>query len=345
MKNAQSPLPHIALTIILLSGVQPCLAADDAPPTPAASAAVGAPRWVDYPDNPVLAPGPAGSFDAGALGTMNVLKVGKIFHMYYEAWGVRSGKSDNWSEFTSLQIGHATSADGIHWQKDPANPVLPKGSGDDWDRDGTWDPFVMYENGVFKMWYGGGQQHCDWGYAVSTDGVHFVKKGRISQIGQVEDDHVVHDPASGHYFMYYRDRVHAPYGLPYRAESTDETHFDFAGAKMIEIAGLPDKGCYKFPHVFQEGGLWHMYFCKYVGPNCKNCWTGYATSQDGRHWQVRNPKVLLGHDAYVVKVAGNLHFLYYGRPGHYDQKDCDIRLAVLKGNLTDLAETQPVKQP
>jgi hypothetical protein len=70
-----------------------------------------------------------------------------------------------WKQFDGLQhlqIGQATSRDGVHWTKDPANPVLPKGTGDDWDRDG-WDPFVLYEKGVFKMWYGGGMKHCDWG--------------------------------------------------------------------------------------------------------------------------------------------------------------------------------------
>src|ERR1017187_4752789 len=68
---------------------------------------------------------------------------------------------------------------------------------------GSWDPFVLYEDGVFKMWYGGGENtHCDWGYAVSADGMHFVKKGQLSHLGNVEDDHVVHDKATGRYFMY-----------------------------------------------------------------------------------------------------------------------------------------------
>ena len=50
--------------------------------------------------------------------------------MYYEAWGIRGHSSQ---DYRSLQIGHATSRDGLHWTKDPANPVLPKGSGNAWD--------------------------------------------------------------------------------------------------------------------------------------------------------------------------------------------------------------------
>ena len=80
-----------------------------------------------YEGNPVLAPGGKGTWDAGALGSMTVVKVKDIYHLYYEAWGVRSKKAWSQEEYNSLQIGHATSADGVHWMKDPANPVVPKG--------------------------------------------------------------------------------------------------------------------------------------------------------------------------------------------------------------------------
>ncbi len=46
--------------------------------------------WKAYDGNPVLSVGETDAWDAGALGSMSVLKVGDTFHMYYEAWGVRS---------------------------------------------------------------------------------------------------------------------------------------------------------------------------------------------------------------------------------------------------------------
>jgi hypothetical protein len=122
----------------------------------------------DYTANPVLKPGRPGEWDAASIGSMSVLKVGEIFHLYYEAWGsARSGQVD----YTSLQIGHAVSYDGLTWAKDPANPVLPAAAEGQWDHAGTWDPFVLFEDGKFKMWYGGGcDPHCEWGYAESGDG-------------------------------------------------------------------------------------------------------------------------------------------------------------------------------
>jgi hypothetical protein len=80
-----------------------------------------------YEGNPVISPGSVGTFDAGALGSMTILKVEDTFHIYYEGWGVRSEKEWDAAEYETLQIGHATSKDGIHWTKDPNNPVLTQG--------------------------------------------------------------------------------------------------------------------------------------------------------------------------------------------------------------------------
>ena len=266
---------------------------------------------------------------------MTVLKAGDVYHMYYEAWALRE-KDDQ--DYASLQICHATSPDGVHWTKDRANPVLPKGGPGEWDHDGTWDPFVLYENGLFKMWYGGGMgTHCDWGYAVSRDGVHFDKKGRISRLGRVEDDHVIHDQGRGRYYMYYWDRNHEPMGL-FRAESPNETDFDFARAVPIRIAGLKYPAMYKFTHVIRDEGVWHMFFGEFVRPGCKDCRTGYATSPDGLQWTVRNPALLVGQDGEILKVADDQWLLYYGPDGFFDQKGCDIRLAAHTGRLADLAK-------
>jgi hypothetical protein len=293
------------------------------------------PDWIIHPSNPLLKPGPKDAWDAGALGSMTVTKAGDLFHMYYEAWGVRGQKLE---DYNSLQIGHATSKDGLHWIKDPANPILPKGAAGAWDADGTWDPFILYEDGQYKMWYGGGMdQHCDWGYAVSTDGVHFEKKGRISHLGNLEDDHIVHDKTTGHYFMYYWDRKFEPSGL-FRAESPDETHFDFAHAARIEIQGLDTQAMYKFTQVIENDGRWEMFFGKFVRPGCKSCNTGFATSSDGLHWFAKRMNLLAGIDGEVLNVADSTWIMYYGRDGYFDNAGQDIRAATYRGKLADLAE-------
>ncbi|MCD6287894.1 MAG: hypothetical protein J7M12_02140, partial [Candidatus Hydrogenedentes bacterium] len=157
-------------------------------------------RWHKYSGNPILEPGTQGQWDSWTLATMNVLKVGDMCHMYYEAGS--KGVID-------FQIGHAISEDGVHWTKDPANPVIPFGRHGAWDDTETWDPFVLYEDGVFKMWYGGttvrnGKRDFQIGYATSRDGSRFTGRVRISHYtrGNVGDMHVVHDKQSSKYYMY-----------------------------------------------------------------------------------------------------------------------------------------------
>ena len=63
-----------------------------------------------HPHNPVLCCGASGEWDAGALGSMTILKVGELFHMYCEGWGIRENSA---VDYNTLQIGHAMSRDGL----------------------------------------------------------------------------------------------------------------------------------------------------------------------------------------------------------------------------------------
>lgn len=290
-------------------------------------------RWAKYAGNPVLKPGANGKWDSWTLATMNVLKVGDTCHMYYEAG--RKGVID-------FQIGHAVSTDGIHWVKDPVDPVIPFGQRGEWDDAETWDPFVLYEDGIFKMWYGGttvlkGRRDFQIGYATSRDGTHFTKRGQISHYarGNVGDMHVVHDEQSGKYYMYYLDRNYRTSTL-LRAESPNEIGFDFDNAVRIEVEG--EENGYRCPHVFIDSSAWYMYYgFKYEKR------AGYATSADGLHWNAQNTAVIEGHDPEILRMADDLYLLFYC-PTKYNmghKPGCDIRVAVFEGNLNELAPTEP----
>lgn len=290
--------------------------------------------WKVYEKNPVLTVGGKGEWDAGALGTMSVVKVGDVFHMYYEAWGQRSGIEWVKEDYYTLQIGHATSSDGIHWSKDPMNPVLPKGNEGEWDHHGIWDPFVLHEDGIFKMWHGGGaDDSCHWAYSTSVDGRNFTKHGKISDLGNVEDIHIVHDLKTGLYHMYYWDRAREPLGLCH-VVSPNETDFDFAKVETIEIEG--ENGMYKFPHVIQDQGTWYMFYGNFVRPNCPDGTIRLAVSKDGSRWVAKNRNLIPGHDGEVLKVGSKGWFMYWGPRGYYDSKDCSINLATYDGDLKNL---------
>jgi len=71
-------------------------------------------HWKQYPQ-PVFEPtGKPGTFDAAATSHTNVIAdPGHGYHLFYAG----GGSIDS--------IGHAYSPDGIHWQRDPANPLVP----------------------------------------------------------------------------------------------------------------------------------------------------------------------------------------------------------------------------
>ena len=284
--------------------------------------------WKPYPDNPIISPGSPGQWDSWGVMSMSVVKIGHIFHLYYE--GGATGVGD-------LQIGHVTSTDGLHWIKDPCNPVLRPGRDGQWDDGAVWDPFVLYEDGLFKMWYGGerkGHRSFQCGYAVSEDGTHFVKKGRISNFDteRIADIHVFHDDQSKRFYMYYWNWGQlAKDGERLRlAVSADETSFDFDNSLPVRIEG--EQAGHQYTQVFKEGQTWYMYY----GFETK-ARAGYATSLDGLHWKAQNTMLPGTEDAEVLKVGEKLYFMFYCPEGFQDEAHCDIRLAIYIGNLDDLA--------
>ena len=98
-----------------------------------------------------------------------MVKVGGLYHLYY----CSSRPREVW------KIGHATSADGIHWTKDPANPVLTPGKEGEWDGSSLGAPHVVHRQGRFFMFYSGGavQETPDFciGLATSSDGARWRK--------------------------------------------------------------------------------------------------------------------------------------------------------------------------
>jgi predicted GH43/DUF377 family glycosyl hydrolase len=65
-------------------------------------------------------------------------------------------------------------------QRHPDNPVLLPDPSSDWECYNVFNPAVIYDNGLFRMWYRA--QGLDWvsriGYAVSKDGVHWNRLRR-----------------------------------------------------------------------------------------------------------------------------------------------------------------------
>lgn len=161
-------------------------------------------NWEKHPGNPVLVPGGKGSWpEVKGLLYPNVVHDGENYHIWYSGW------NEGWQ---TAQIGHAVSADGIHWTKDEMNPVIPYGEGAAWDEHLTSSPMVRYEDGIFRCWYIGwssaSEKFPGIGYAVSRDGTEWEKIPEANFLNKAGDSNISHSSVihdGEEYLLFYTD--------------------------------------------------------------------------------------------------------------------------------------------
>jgi signal transduction histidine kinase/DNA-binding response OmpR family regulator/predicted GH43/DUF377 family glycosyl hydrolase len=123
--------------------------------------------WNDHPE-PVLSPGTADTWDAYLVSNPNVIFDGNGYHMWY------TGISNRIPKIASM--GYATSIDGIHWKKHPANPVLKHGKQGSWDDQWVVGYSVTTNGPQKEIWYFGYNLiKFEIGLATSQDGILWNK--------------------------------------------------------------------------------------------------------------------------------------------------------------------------
>ncbi|MHC4570460.1 MAG: glycoside hydrolase family protein [Planctomycetota bacterium] len=115
-----------------------------------------------------------------------VVKVNGTYHMWYNGFGTKP--------FSMLAISHATSSDGINWQRDPLNPVLIPSK--PWEmvkeKEGAVNqPTVLWNGKNFEMWYGSFKdkymRYSAISHAVSKDGSKWIKDSAPALVPGPED--------------------------------------------------------------------------------------------------------------------------------------------------------------
>ncbi len=127
-------------------------------------------HWTEYPGNPVMVAhaGWEGNrvhpswFSVGTNG----------YDLYYSGGTVG----------TQVQIGHATSLDGLTWTEDPANPVLSPDAPGSWDQWAVAHPYLITVGSQTRMYFSGYNDSANFllrtGYAtLSTAAVSYVSEG------------------------------------------------------------------------------------------------------------------------------------------------------------------------
>jgi hypothetical protein len=272
-----------------------------------AGMAVGQTEWIDDPGNPVIEPGPPGSWDEGGRSATSVLFDGSTYHMWFV------GFNDEAEE-----IGHATSPDGVEWTMDPANPVLTRGEPGEWDQTLVGSA-VIHDGTQFHMWYTAwdDDDHGRAGYATSPDGGVWTKHpgNPVMDVGcpgswdgtAVGPGTVIVD--GGIYKMWYQGGLLTATAYQTSvgfAESTDGISWTRRPDPILEPSEFPgawDPGYVGDPQIIFDGGTYHMW---YVGGEQSASTTafsiGYAYSGDGIEWtKHRGNPVLQYAGGYVYR--------------------------------------------
>ena len=122
--------------------------------------------WTKEGSNPVLHVGAPGSWEENGVSRPKVILDGSTYKMWYT--GVDSSGV--------IQVGYATSPDGISWTKHPGNPVLAVGAASSWEDEDVTGPTVLKDNGTYQMWYAGNAGSMfRIGHATSIDGIAWIK--------------------------------------------------------------------------------------------------------------------------------------------------------------------------
>jgi len=236
-----------------------------------------------YRDNSVVKEGSAGAWDDEGILEPSIVFAKGQYHLYYTGY-----------DGTDYAIGLARSDDGKVFAKYGTSSVVSKGAGGSYDGSGCREPSVVYEDGVFKMWYTGLNGAIpSISYATSNDGLTWAKYASnpvLTRPGSGWGSSEFGDPCvikvDGMYYMYLSGSASANNKLVGIATSKDGTTWNLHGSNpIVTKAGTGEFGRQEICDVtvVKDGPVFRMYFS---GRNtaAEKFKIGYGTSFDGFNW-------------------------------------------------------------
>lgn len=159
-----------------------------------------------------------------------------------------------------------------------------------WESSAIYEPSVIYDGGIFKMWYSGGWgSMAETGYATSTDGINWIKPLTVPVVG---NNHGGESGVScrnsvmkynGTYYMYYANGTGLEGDVICLATSTDGINFTKYGT-VIPVGSSGSWDRYNANTcAWVENGTFYMLY-ESGGPGTAFWKTGLATSSDGYTW-------------------------------------------------------------
>lgn len=219
--------------------------------------------WNKHAENPILAPGSVGEWDEIFVGEPYVIKEDNQYKMWFFG-----RNADGF-----MQIGYATSTDGISWIKYAGNPVFMVGDAGSWEELEVGLPCIIHQGGTYKMWYTGQDRSGNYaiGYATSPDGINWTRYGSnpifTPTIGTWDEDgvygsEVLFDGTT--YRMWYSTPIEWEIGY-----ATSQNGIDWTKSSNSPILGAGSLGEWDedgvvFPSVLLDGGRYKMWYTSHA---------------------------------------------------------------------------------
>jgi hypothetical protein len=230
----------------------------------------------------------------------------------------------------------------LNWNKYEDNPVM-EGIAGAWNQ-GVWNPVVIYENSLFKMWYMGRYYPTDTrqiGYATSPDGINWnmedypdpvIPGGAVGQWNHHKYPGTVLRINDTIKMWYWVSTNSANNGSICYAWAVEENQWNELPEAVLTKGegGEWDDFMITGPRVYYDEVtmVYHMYYS-----GCNNSFSfdiGHATSLDGIHWTkdyLFNPVLVTGvnglfYDEWImsgglVKYDDTLRMYFTGYDGAY----------------------------
>ena len=267
--------------------------------------------WHQYSENPVFSPR-QGEWDYPHIVYPIVIADGDTLRMWYGGGYVTLGDAQHRDV---MRIGYATSVDGINWNRYP-EPVIEPPHPTAWDQDGVLPGGVIKEDGIFKMWFGGGvgplgypPASSKWsiGYATSSDCIHWdllpdpvISHGDSStDFDETIAGHAYVTRTNAGYDMWYSGHSHTavvngkPQGKIGYASSPDGINWTKYDKNPVlsptSVSPQWTTGYYD-PSVYFDGERFHMWFTGW-DEFTHIIAIGYATSVPGKMLVMTQPYI------------------------------------------------------
>lgn len=201
------------------------------------------------------------------------------------------------------------------WSKYPGNPVLKLGGYDDFDGEQVKQPAVIFDGGVFKMWYvGRGKSREQIGYAESINAIFWIKHGPVLPLGELGEFDTIYQNTpdilkiGSTYYLWYAGSDGNDWRIG-KAVSLDGIHWEKRGV-VLTRGGSSDFDAAQVlaPKVIFINSQFWMWYGGFDGKTWR---IGLANSQDGTNWNKKGMVLDVGFpDSYdaVYVTQPEVHY-------------------------------------